>query len=68
MTTPSVGFGIVGTGMIAGVVADALAKAKNANLTAVSSRRLENAESFVSERPGAAPVPGKHGAPPRARR
>ncbi len=28
MTTKSVGFGIVGTGMIAGVVADALAKAK----------------------------------------
>lgn len=58
MTTTPVGFGIVGTGMIAGVVADALAKAKNAKLTAVSSRRLENAESFVSKRAGATPVEG----------
>lgn len=58
MTTPTTGFGIVGTGMIAGVVADALAKAKNAHLAAVSSRRLENAEKFVSERAGATPVEG----------
>jgi predicted dehydrogenase len=52
------GFGIVGTGMIAGVVADALAKAKQARLTAVSSRKIENAQKFVAERPGAAAVEG----------
>jgi hypothetical protein len=53
-----VGFGIVGTGMIAGVVADAIAKAKDARLAAVSSRRLENAQQFVGERPGTAAVEG----------
>jgi predicted dehydrogenase len=52
------GFGIVGTGMIAGVVADAIAKAANAGLAAVSSRRLENAEKFVDGREGAAAVQG----------
>ena len=36
-----IGFGIVGTGMIAGVVADAITRAANARLAAVSSRRIE---------------------------
>jgi len=52
------GIGIVGTGMIAGVIADAIAKSKNARLTAVSSRRIENAQSFVDKRQGAAAVQG----------
>jgi predicted dehydrogenase len=58
MKTPKLGFGIVGPGMIAGVVADAIAKAENAQLVAVSSRRLENAQSFVAGRPGAVAVQG----------
>src|SRR5262249_22141141 len=49
---------IVGTGMIAGVIADAIAKAANARLTAVSSRRMENARKFTAERPGAVAVQG----------
>jgi predicted dehydrogenase len=53
-----VGFGIVGTGMIAGVVADAIAKSANARLAAVSSRRIENARSFTAERQGAVAVQG----------
>jgi predicted dehydrogenase len=52
------GFGIVGTGMIAGVVADAIAKSANARLAAVSSRRIENAQSFTAERQGAVAVQG----------
>ena len=52
------GIGIVGTGMIAGVIADAIAKSKNARLTAVSSRRIENAQSFVDKCQGAAAVQG----------
>ncbi len=51
-------FGIVGTGMIAGVVADALAKATNAKLTAVSSRRIENAQRFMARRQAVAAVEG----------
>ncbi|HUE16785.1 MAG TPA: Gfo/Idh/MocA family oxidoreductase [Planctomycetaceae bacterium] len=51
-------FGIVGTGMIAGVVADAIAKATNAQLTAVSSRRIENAQRFVAQRQAVAAVEG----------
>lgn len=58
MSTSPFGFGIVGTGMIAGVVADALAKATNAKLTAVSSRRLETAQKFVAFRSGVAAVEG----------
>ncbi len=58
MKSPSFGFGIVGTGMIAGVFADALAKAKNATLAVVSSRRLDNARAFVADRPGAVAVEG----------
>jgi predicted dehydrogenase len=47
------GFGVVGTGMIAAVVADAIEKSTKAKLAAVSSRSLDNAEKFVSKRPGA---------------
>jgi predicted dehydrogenase len=52
------GFGIVGTGMIAGVIADAIGKSTQARLTAVSSRRIENAQGFVANRAGAAAVQG----------
>ena len=52
------GFGIVGTGMIAGVIAEAIGKAKKAKLAAVSSRRMENAQNFVAKFPGAAAVEG----------
>jgi predicted dehydrogenase len=53
-----IGFGIVGTGMIAGVVADAIAKSAKARLVAVSSRRIENAQRFTVERQGTAAVQG----------
>ncbi|CAN5420353.1 hypothetical protein BH10PLA2_BH10PLA2_30430 [soil metagenome] len=49
-------FGIVGTGMIANVIATAIANSTKAKLTAVSSRRLETAQSFVANRPGVAAV------------
>jgi predicted dehydrogenase len=55
---PQIGFGIVGTGMIAGVVAEAIAKSTNARLASVSSRRIENARKFTAERPGARAVQG----------
>lgn len=58
MDASQIGFGIVGPGMIAGVIAEAIAKAKNAKLVAVSSRRLENAERFVAAHPGAVAVQG----------
>lgn len=58
MKTTPFGFGIVGTGMIAGVIANALAQSTKARLRAVSSRQLENAEKFVAERPGVAAVQG----------
>lgn len=58
MKTPSLGFGIVGPGMIAGVVAEAIGKSANAKLAAVSSRRLENAEKFATRYPGTAAVEG----------
>jgi predicted dehydrogenase len=52
------GFGIVGPGMIAGVIADAIARSSNARLAAVSSRKIENARAFVARRPGVAAVQG----------
>jgi predicted dehydrogenase len=58
MKTSELEFGIVGPGAIAAVVADAIAKSKNAKLTAVSSRRLENAKNFIAEREGAVAVEG----------
>jgi len=51
-------FGIVGTGMIAGVVADALGEAERATLSRVASRDRARAAEFVAERPGAEPVEG----------
>jgi predicted dehydrogenase len=56
-----IGFSIVGTGMIAGVVADAIARAANTRLAAVSSRRIENAQKFTARRKGAAAVEGIDG-------
>jgi predicted dehydrogenase len=58
MKESSFGFGIVGTGMIAGVIADALVRAKNAQLRSVSSREIGNAQKFVSKRPGVEAVQG----------
>lgn len=52
------GFGIVGPGFIAGVIADALAHSSVARLAAVSSRTLANASQFVANRPGSAAVEG----------
>jgi predicted dehydrogenase len=51
-------FGIVGTGMIAGAIADAIANSSKARLTAVSSRKIDKAASFVAERPGVKAVEG----------
>jgi predicted dehydrogenase len=58
MKMSQLGFGIVGTGLIAGVIADAIAKSTNAKLIAVSSRRIENALSFTAKRQGVAAVQG----------
>ena len=52
------GFGVVGTGMIAGATAEAIARSCNARVAAVSSRRLETAAEFASRFPGAAAVEG----------
>lgn len=52
------GFGIVGTGLIAGVVADAIGKAANARLVAASGREIGTAQKFVTERAGVAAVQG----------
>jgi predicted dehydrogenase len=49
-----IGFGIVGTGMIVGVVGDAISGTTGARLAAVSSRRIENARKFTAARPGVA--------------
>ncbi|HEY3901726.1 MAG TPA: Gfo/Idh/MocA family oxidoreductase [Chthoniobacter sp.] len=58
MNPSDFGFGIVGPGMIAVVVADALAQAKNTRLRAVSSRTLANAQKFTANRPGVDAVEG----------
>jgi predicted dehydrogenase len=58
MNSPQFGFGIVGPGMIAGVIAEAIGKSSNARLAAVSSRRIENARSFAAKYPGADAVQG----------
>ena len=52
------GFGIVGTGLIAGAIADALSKSAKATLVAVSSRKMETAQQFVKTRAGVAAVQG----------
>src|SRR5260221_6126248 len=51
-------FGIVGTGMIAGFIADAIDKSTNAKLIGVSGRQIDNAQSFVAKRQGVAAVQG----------
>ena len=51
-------FGIVGTGMSAGAIADAIAQSTKGRLTAVSSRKIDKAASFVAERPGVRAVEG----------
>jgi predicted dehydrogenase len=56
-----VGFGIVGPGFIAGVIADAIANSDHARLTAVSSRRIENVRTFAANRQGVAAVQGVDG-------
>jgi hypothetical protein len=43
-------FGIVGTGMIASIIADAIDKSANAKLIAVSGRQIDMAQSFVARR------------------
>ncbi|SDN03114.1 Gfo/Idh/MocA family protein [Ensifer sp. YR511] len=50
--------GIVGTGFIAGILAPAIQSSKNARLTAVSSRTLAKAETFVVDYPGVVAVEG----------
>src|SRR5215467_9584933 len=61
MNMPRLGFGIVGTGMIAGVIADAIAKSTNAKLLAVSGLRIDTAQNFVANRPGVSAVQGHEG-------
>ncbi|MEZ5670536.1 MAG: Gfo/Idh/MocA family oxidoreductase [Alphaproteobacteria bacterium] len=51
-------FGIVGTGFIAGAIADAIARSQSCTLAAVSSRRQATADAFVASRPGTAGVEG----------
>ncbi len=46
------GFAIVGTGFIAGVIAKAIAEADGARLAVVSSRRQESADEFAAEHGG----------------
>ena len=54
------GFGVVGMDVIAGGIADAIVKSQNAQLIAVSSRPIENAQDFVTNRQGVAAVQGAH--------
>ena len=44
--------------MIASVIADAIAKSKNATLIAVSGHRIDTAQSFVAKRQGVVAVQG----------
>ncbi|MBK5911326.1 oxidoreductase [Rhodothalassium salexigens] len=50
----SLGFGIVGTGFIAGVIAEALGQAEGAHLAAVSSRDGARARAFADDHGGSA--------------
>ncbi len=58
MAAESFGFGILGTGKIARVVAEAIAAASSAHLAAVSSRSQANAEAFAADFRGAEPLEG----------
>lgn len=51
-------WGIVGTGLIAEVIAGSIGKAQNATLAAVSSREQAKADAFVAQRPDTAAVEG----------
>jgi predicted dehydrogenase len=55
---PPLRFGIVSTGFIAGVIADAIAGSSRAKLVAVSSRSLTSAQQFVAKRSGVAAIEG----------
>ena len=52
MRSSQLGLGIVGTGMIAGMIADAIPKSKHARLIAVAGRSIDSARSFVAKRQG----------------
>ena len=56
--TEKLRFGMVGTGLIAGFIAKSIISSKGATLTAVSSRKQERAQAFVSDIEGAAAVEG----------
>jgi UDP-N-acetyl-2-amino-2-deoxyglucuronate dehydrogenase len=49
MSSSVLGFGIVGTGMIAGRHAQAIARVPNARLVAVASRSAQNGQAFARE-------------------
>lgn len=51
-------FGVVGTGFIAGVVANSIEQSAKVSLAAVSSRKRTTAEAFAGERAGVAAVEG----------
>lgn len=51
-------FGIVGTGFIAGVVANSIHQSTKGRLTAVCSRKQKTAEVFTAEHDGVTPVEG----------
>ena len=51
-------FGIVGTGFIAGVVANSIGQSTKGRLTAISSRKQETADAFASEYNSVTPVVG----------
>ncbi len=57
-TATTSGFGILGTGMIAKVVADAIEAAPSIRLAAVASRTQAKAEAFVADREGTLPLEG----------
>jgi len=61
MKSSQLGVGIVGTGMIAGMIADAIAKSKHARLIAVASRSIDSARNFVAKRQGIVAVQGLDG-------
>jgi predicted dehydrogenase len=61
MKTSQLGFGIIGTGAIAGVISDAIVGSASAKLVAVCSRRMENALRFTQKRPGVTPLAGIEG-------
>jgi predicted dehydrogenase len=53
-------FGIVGTGMIAGAMAEAISSSTQAELTAVASRDPHRARAFIGDRPGVSAAGSVH--------